>query len=85
MYTSYWPKSRRWAFIQRLIKLLGCEVEMSIAISEHTKLAETKGGWRSLDKAINLLNTYDTKLVDKGKLYNDLMRIRPWDTFHDEE
>lgn len=85
MYTSYWPKSRRWAFITWLIKILGCDAEMNRAISEYTKVAETRGGWRSLDKALNLINTYPSKTVQKSQVYKDLMLLRPWDVVSDEE
>ena len=36
-----------------------------------------RGQWRSLDRVLALLNTYDCKEVPKKRLYHDVMDLRP--------
>jgi len=36
-----------------------------------------KGQWHAFNRVLHLINTYDTKMVDKGQLYDDVMDMRP--------
>ncbi len=36
-----------------------------------------RGQWEGFNRVLNLLNTYETKLIDKSKLYKDIMEMRP--------
>jgi hypothetical protein len=41
-----------------------------------------RGQWHALNKVLALLNTYDEKVVAKGKLYDDIMELRPVSASH---
>lgn len=36
-----------------------------------------RGQWEAFNRVLHLINTYETKLVKKGDLYEDIMELRP--------
>ena len=36
-----------------------------------------RGQWLSLNRILDLLNTFDDKVIDKTDLYKEIMKLRP--------